>query len=199
MRPLARRLEKRGYASCTPTYRTYGAALPDILKALVPRLQSFRAQTNGPLHIVTHSMGGLVARALLKTARPDDLGRVVVLAPPNAGSEWADLLFGLRLQRLVLGRSAGQLRTRRSPTDEQMLGGIDFDLGVIAGDRPLDPIFPRLVLPRPNDGKVTVASTRIPGMADHLVLPVSHTLMIVRREVAAQVCAFLEHGRFSRD
>jgi len=69
---------------------------------------------------------------------------------------------------------------------------------VIAGDRPIDPVFPKLLVPRPNDGKVSVSATRVAGMRDHIVLPVSHTLMVYDRRVRAQTLAFLQDGRFSR-
>jgi len=169
-----------------------------IIAHLHPRIAAFEATFDGPLHMVTHSLGGLVARALFAAKRPERAGRVVMLAPPNAGSELADLLFRLWMDRLVLGRIGSQLRTGRSADDETLLGAVDFDLGVIAGDRALDPVFPRLLLPLPNDGKVAVAATRITGMREHIVLPVSHTLMPLDRRVRAQMLAFLGNGTFNR-
>lgn len=147
---------------------------------------------------MSHSLGGLLARALIHAQRPAHLGRVLMLAPPNQGSEWADLLFHLRLNRLVLGPVGGQLRKDRASADEAMLGAVDYDLGVIAGDRALDPLFPRLIVPRPNDGKVSVAATRIARVRDHIILPVSHTFMVSDRRVAGQVLAFLTDGHFHR-
>ena len=169
-----------------------------IVSYLAPGIAEFAAQRDGPLHIVTHSLGGLVARSLILEHRPAQLGRVVMLAPPNAGSEIADLLYLTRLNRLFLGPVGPQVRTARLIEDEQLLGEVDFDLGIIAGSRPLDPLFPRLMMPRPNDGKVTVAATQVAGMADHIVLPVSHTLMMYDRRVVAQAMAFLADGRFVR-
>ncbi|MDH7795070.1 pimeloyl-ACP methyl ester carboxylesterase [Beijerinckia sp. GAS462] len=169
-----------------------------IVEHLRPQINRFAGETGGPLHFVTHSLGGLVARALIASHRPQKLARVVMLAPPNRGSELADILFGLRLNRLVLGPVGPHLRTGRTRIDKELLGEVDYDLGIIAGDRPLDPVFPRLLLPRPNDGKVSVASTRLQGMRDHIILPVSHTLMVYDRRVIAQVLAFLETGAFNR-
>ena len=192
---LGSRLRAAGFVTWAPTYRSRSTSMPEIVDQLLP-VATFLQSFDGPMHIVTHSLGGLVARALLTKERPDRLGRVVMLAPPNAGSEWADLLFGLRINRVVLGPVASQLRTTRSRDDEAVLGAVDFELGVIAGNRALDPVFPRLFLPQPNDGKVSVAATRVAGMSAHIVLPVSHTFMVNDRRVAEHVLAYLASGRF---
>lgn len=197
MRGLAATLRKAGYATLAPHYPAR-RSLNTIVDGLQPRVAAFAAECGGPLHIVTHSLGGLVARALFKAHRPAQPGRVVMLGPPNAGSELADLLFRLRMDGVMLGASGAHLRTGRAAADEAMLGPVDFDLGVIAGDRPIDPVFPKLLVPRPNDGKVSVSATRVAGMRDHIVLPVSHTLMVYDRRVRAQTLAFLQDGRFSR-
>lgn len=199
LRTLAGALSREGFETMAPDYGRHGRSMAAIVDHLAPGVSAFAPRCQGPVHIVTHSLGGLVARALLASHRPDGLGRVVMLAPPNGGSEWADLLFLLQLHRPLLGPVGAHLRTARTSADEALLGVVDFDLGVIAGDRPLDPIFPRMVLPRPNDGKVSVASTRVAGMRDHIVLPVSHTLMVYDRRVAAQTSTFLRTGYFDRD
>jgi pimeloyl-ACP methyl ester carboxylesterase len=198
MRTLAAAARRAGYATYAPAYPSRRSSMAAIVAHLAPRIALFAAQRDGPLHIVTHSLGGLVARSLILTQRPEQLGRVVMLAPPNAGSEIADLLHRLRLNRLFLGRVGPQLRTARLTEDERLLGTVDFDLGIIAGSRPLDPLFPRLIFPRPNDGKVAVAATRVEGMAEHITLPVSHTLMVSDRRVVAQAMAFLRDGRFEQ-
>lgn len=196
MSTLARALQRAGYATFSPSYGSLWRTLPAIVDQLGPRIDRFAAQTDGPLHIVSHSLGGLIARALIAKRRPPRLGRVVMLAPPNRGSELADLLFRFRLSRLVLGPVGPHLLTVRTTDDQTILGRVDYELGVVAGNRPLDPLFPRLLMPQPNDGKVSVASTRLRGMADHIVLPVSHTLMVYDRRVSAQVLTFLETGAF---
>lgn len=193
---LGARLRAAGFLTWAPTYRSYRASIVETVERLVPGIVAFQRNFDGPLHIVTHSLGGLVTRALLARARPEPMGRVVMLAPPNAGSEWADLLFRMRLGGVVLGPVGPHLRTVRSSNDEAVLGAVDYDLGIIAGDRALDPVFPRLLLPYPNDGKVSVAATRIAGMSDHIVLPVSHTFMVNSRRVGDEVLAYLETGRF---
>lgn len=194
---LARAARRSDYATLVPGYR-FRRSLEEVVAGLAPGIRAFADRLDGPLHFVTHSLGGLVARALIARSPSLPPGRLVMLGPPNGGSELADLLFRLRLDRALLGRVGGHLRTIRTAADEEMLGRTSREIGIIAGDRALDPILPRLLLPRPNDGKVSVAATRLDGMADHLVLPVTHTLMVYDRRVIRQTLAFLEQGRFVR-
>lgn len=187
--PLVRHLKRHGYHTLAPGYPSRNLPLP----AIVDRLRAQVATLDGPVHFVTHSYGGIVAHRLISTARPAGLGRVVMLAPPHGGSEWADLLVRVRLHRLVTREASGELTTGRSAPPPA-----DYPLGIIAGTRALDPVFPRLFVPRPNDGKVSLASTWLAGMSDHIELPVSHTLMVWNHQVIDQVTAFLSRGSFHR-
>lgn len=156
----------------------------------------FGAELDGKLHFVTHSMGGLVARAYIRRHRPGRLGRVVMLAPPNQGSEIADLLRGNPLYRAFFGPAGGELITEQPEQLSQLLGDVDYPLGVIAGDRSLYPLS-SLLLPGPNDGRVSVARTQVPGMSDHVTLPASHPLIMRNRRAITQVLHFLRHGQFA--
>lgn len=197
MRVIAAALRKAGYPTLSPWYGLR-RSMPEIVEYLHPRITAFADAHPGPLHIVTHSLGGLVSRAFIKAHRPAQLGRVVMLAPPNAGSELADFVFSLGLDKLILGPVGPHLRTGRADEHEGELGQVDFDLGVIAGDLPLDPIIAPLLLPGANDGKVAVEATKIDGMRDHIVLPVQHTFMVQDSRVIEQVKAYLATGAFSR-
>ncbi len=198
MRPLARSLRSAGFQTLAISYPSRRKSLEDIVDYLNPAVSSFAARTGEPVHFVTHSLGGLVVRAFLAAHPPANLGRVVMLAPPNGGSEWANLLLKLNIGNLVLGPVSRHLMTSRHDDDEAMLASPHYPVGVIAGDRALDPLFPRLVVPRPNDGKVSVAATKVAGMTDHIVLPVTHTLMVYDRRVKAQVESFLLNAAFDR-
>lgn len=191
---LARAARREGYATSALSY-PYRRALPAIADWLAPRVAAFDDSFSGPLHIVTHSLGGLVARALIAAHRPQRLGRVVMLAPPNQGSELADLIFRLRLP-WILGASGTYLRMDRTEAEQTALGAIDYPVGVIAGDRSLLPV-PAAVLARPNDGKVSIAATHADGIADHVTLPVTHTLMVYNRRVIEATLTFLANGVFS--
>lgn len=197
MRVIAAALRKAGYPTLSPWYGLR-KSMAEIVDFLHPRINDFTAAHPGPLHIVTHSLGGLVARAYITAHRPPTLGRVVMLAPPNAGSELADFVFNLGLDSLIFGPVGPHLRTARTDEHENQLGQIDFDLGIIAGDKPLDPVVAPLLLPSPNDGKVAVAATKIDGMRDHVVMPVQHTFMVGDATVIDQIKAYLATGAFSR-
>jgi pimeloyl-ACP methyl ester carboxylesterase len=197
MHPIANMLRRAGYPTLSPCYG-HGRTMAGIVAHLTPRIDRFAAAHPGPLHIVTHSLGGLVARAFITAARPAGLGRVVMLSPPNAGSELADFATRLGLGGIILGRVGDHLRTGQPAAVAAELGPVDFDLGIIAGSRRLDPLLAARLLPSPNDGKVAVAATMVDGMRDHLVLPVQHSLMLHNRAVIAQVCAYLASGRFAR-
>ena len=196
MRSVAAALRPAGYAILSPWYNSRGT-MSEILAWLQPRIRAFTREHTGPLHFVTHSLGGLVTRTYITAHRPESLGRVVMLAPPNSGSNLADALQSLRPDNLSLGPNTAHLRTRRTPAEDRQLGTVEYPLGIIAGDRPFDPILPRLFLPGANDGKVCVAATKIEGMTGHITLPVQHTMMVGDKRAIAQTLAFLESGMFA--
>jgi hypothetical protein len=133
---------------------------------------------------------------LLTAQRPARLGRVVMIAPPNAGSPLAEMLYDYGLGDLVLGPVGGFLRTVRDAQAQARLGQVDFELGVIAGNHAYDLVVPAGLMRQPHDGKVPVAATRVAGMRDHIVLPVTHTFMVRDPQVVAQALAFVQSGRF---
>lgn len=185
-------LTAEGYRVFALDYPSTRHGLPTLTATLRPQVAAIAGATAGALHFVGHSMGGLLARSLIADARPDRLGRLVMLGPPNRGSEIADRLRHVGLYRRLLGPAALSLGTATVPVWPDP----DYPIGVIAGTRSVDPVG-WLMLPRPNDGRVSVARTRIPGLRGHLVLPVSHALMMNHPIVIAQTARFLATGTFA--
>jgi pimeloyl-ACP methyl ester carboxylesterase len=191
MRPLAERLAAEGYAVHNLGYASTESA-PEVLVAEL-EAQLARCCADAPrLHFVTHSLGGILVRALLARGEPANLGRVVMLAPPNHGSEWVDWLgdsFGA-----ALGPTGRELGTGPESLPNR-LPKADYPLGVIAGTSSLNP-FGSFMLPGDHDGTVSVASTWLEGMSDFVAVPSSHTLILRSEAAKQQVVEFLRAGRF---
>jgi triacylglycerol lipase len=148
-----------------------------------------------PVHFVTHSMGGILVRYYLWQHALPTLGRVVMLAPPNQGSEVVDALGDMPGFRLMNGPAGMQLGTGPDGIPAQ-LPPVDYPVGIIAGTCSINLLLSRF-LPNPDDGKVSVQRTKVEGMTDFIEVSYSHPLIMQRREVMDQVSAFLSSGHFS--
>lgn len=148
------------------------------------------------LNFVTHSMGGLITRYYIAKYKPDNIGKVVMLGPPNTGSELADWLHDTKIIapmfRAIFGPASDQLGTGYDHID----GDINYPLGIIAGNMSVNPLSPWL-LDGEHDGIVPVERTKIEGMSDHIIMPATHSFMMFNNDVMAQSLHFLKHGKFN--
>lgn len=195
LKKLDRTLQSRGYATLNLDYPSRKKPLEALAEEIHAPIATFAEQCDGAIHFVAHSMGGLLARVYIARYRPARLGRVVMLGTPNGGSEVADLLKDLSVYRAVFGPAGLQLSTEQDP----VLASLplpDYAIGIIAGCRTIAPIASTFVLPRPNDGRVSVASSKLTGMADHIVVKAPHAALPRHTVAIEQTIAFLHDGRF---
>ncbi len=188
---LARRLERSGWATARPRYPSTDLTLDQALERLIsPVGRLAKAATR--VHLVGHSLGGLLALLLARRQGLGNLGRVVQIGSPNAGSEAAALAMRVPGVPGLMGPVLDQL-------DDAVLvepGPFEFDLGCIAGDLPLVPVARLAGVRAPNDGLVTVKSALHPAATDTTVLNSAHPLLPFDPRVSRQVHAFLKAGRF---
>ncbi len=195
---LAKFIAAAGYEVHNLDYPSKTVPLAELgPRWLAAKLAALGLERAPRLHFVTHSMGGLIVRGYLAAHRPANLGRVVTIVPPHHGSVVSDKLRRLPIIWQIIGRNLGALGTGPDAYWRTLPQRADFELGVIAGSSALNPLG-WLYLERPHDGTVAERSTRLDGMADHLLLPSNHTLILFRKRTADQAIAFLRTGRFAR-
>jgi len=196
MKRLELALKKENYHVINVSYPSTRLSIQEAAGWLDGILRKNDAEKAVRIHFVTHSLGGIVLRQYLSDRSVENLGRVVMLSPPNQGSELADKLEGNCLYKFFTGPAGQQLGIGSFGLPKR-LGRANYDLGIIAGDRSLNPLFSTWIC-GPDDGKVSVRSTQLEGMQDFLVMHRSHTWIVWSREAAAASIQFLNHGRFVR-
>lgn len=200
MDDMEQSLQAAGYRTVNIDYPSRSHPIQDLAdrvgKQAIAGCRNKQADT---IHFITHSLGGIVVRYFLARNDVPELGRVVMLAPPNQGSLLADQLRDEHWYKWLMGPAGQQLGTGRDGVPG-MLGAVDYDTGVIAGNvhSPIDNWLAEKI-PGQDDGKVSVDHTRVDGMRDFLILPYTHITIMNQPEVIQQSLYFLRHGSFDHN
>ena len=196
MVPMERALEKSGYHVLNVDYPSRTASIEKLSDDAISRAVA-ECQTAGAvkIHFVTHSLGGILVRSYLSRHTIPNLGRVVMLGPPNQGSEVVDKLGSWWIFKKLNGPAGDELGTGKDSTPNK-LGPANFCLGVIAGDHSINWIN-SLLIPGRDDGKVSVERTNLAGMTDHIVLHITHPFLMRSPTVIRQTIYFLRAGQFA--
>jgi triacylglycerol lipase len=194
MDSMADFLNENGYKTVNVNYPSSKEKIQYLSRKYIRESFIDHCPEDKKIHFVTHSMGGIVTRHFLIENRPKNLGRVVMLAPPNKGSELADELMKWRFMRWVRGEALSQLGTGEGSLPLN-LSLPKYEFGVIAGNKSYNPVFSKII-PGPDDGKVAVEKTKLEGMKDFMEVEASHTFLMSSDEVQEAVKRFFESGEF---
>ncbi|HEY5808518.1 MAG TPA: alpha/beta fold hydrolase [Povalibacter sp.] len=198
MSRMAEALEARGYHVCNIDYPSRDHAIEVLTTDFVaPAVKRCMADSGEPVHFVTHSLGGIVVRQLAASDSGLRIGRVVMLSPPNQGSEVVDKLGTLSLFQLINGPAGNQLGTSADSLPRR-LGTPAFEFGIITGTRSVNPLL-SLLIPGDDDGKVSVTRARLAGMKDFLAVRSSHPFIMKNRHTIEQTLRFLHDGTFEHN
>lgn len=198
MEKMEQALIDEGYRTANIDYPSRSMKIQDLTElAMNEGVNSCKSKNATAIHIVTHSMGGILARYYLAKNELPQFGHLVQLAPPNQGSLVTDRFHRELWYKWVTGPAGQQLGTGKDGIPG-LLGAVDYSTGVIAGDEhsPLDNWLAE-VIPGEDDGKVSVEHAKIEGMRDFIVMPFNHISIMKQAEVIQQTIHFLKNGRFN--
>ncbi len=196
MNELERKLGDAGYTVINVHYPSRRHPIAELAQIAIPPAVA-DCGSGSEVNFVTHSLGGILVRQYLLDNNIDMLRHVVMLGPPNQGSEVIDKLGGIPGFNLINGEAGTELGSDAESVPNT-LGPATFDVGIIAGTRSFNPLLSALI-PGDDDGKVSIKSTRLEGMNDHIEMPATHSFMMNNNRVIAQVIYYLQHGMFERE
>jgi pimeloyl-ACP methyl ester carboxylesterase len=196
MEEIQNALSAEGYYVVSVDYPSRKHPIEDLASSVIPdKISTCNSHVDGDIHFVTHSLGGILVRQYLAENTIDNLGRVVMLSPPNQGSEVVDALKDVPGFFLINGPAGMQLGTDANSVPAN-LPPVTYEVGVITGDKTVNYIL-SMIIPGDDDGKVSIDRARVEGMADFLVVNHSHTFIMKSEDVIAQIAAFLHAGQFN--
>lgn len=198
MKTLEAALNKQHYQVVNVDYPSRKYTVKELAKIAVEEgVEGCKQHEAEKINFVTHSLGGILVRSYHAETSIENINRVVMLGPPNQGSEVVDKLKDMPGFELINGPAGLELGTDTLDIP-QSLGAVDFELGIIAGTKSIN-LFLSTLLPNKDDGKVSVDATKVEGMADFIALPTSHPFIMKNETVIKQTLYFLENGKFNKD
>ncbi|HUG09904.1 MAG TPA: alpha/beta fold hydrolase [Opitutaceae bacterium] len=196
MMPMQEALEEAGFVVLNLDYPSRTATIEELSEETIgPALEKCLEDGATKVHFVTHSLGGILVRSYFSRHSADNVGRVVMLGPPNQGSEAIDVFEEFPLFDGIMGPAALELGTDDDSVPNT-LGKPAFPVGIIAGNRSLNPVE-SVLIPGSDDSKVSVERTMLDGMTDHIVVPTTHPFMMRNARAIRETIHFLTDGRFS--
>jgi hypothetical protein len=196
MGKLEVRLSEEGFTPINLGYPSRNYSIEVLAeKAIKPALG--RCPLEQDINFVTHSLGGILVRQYLSEYEIPRLNHIVMLGPPNKGSEVVDKLGDVPGFHFINGDAGMQLGTGELSVPNK-LGRANFDVGIVAGTKSINWFLSSLI-PSTDDGKVSVERTKLEGMNDHVTMPVTHPFMMKNEDVITQVIYYLKNGYFKRE
>ncbi len=192
---MQRALEKENFKTCNidyPSTRYRIAVLSS--EHVLPKIRECIRDIDSPLNFVTHSLGGIIVRYLAKEELISNIGRVVMLSPPNKGSEVVNTLGETWLFNLINGPAGKELGTDSNSIPLQ-LGPASFEAGIITGNKSINLILSAMI-DGEDDGKVSIENAKLEDMKDFIVLPLTHTFIMKDESCIKQTIHFLTFGEF---
>ena len=191
---IQKRLAVEGYTVFNYEYESRKSEIDSLVADFQKYLEACCSRKESDLHFVTHSLGGILVRAYLFQNKPENLGRIVMLSPPNKGSDVVDYFEEYSLFKFFFGPAAAELGTSYDSFPNR-LGPADFEVGIITGNRTIDPIS-SWIIDGDDDGRVSIEQAKLEGMADFMVVQVSHAYIMANPDVVNEVIYFLQNGSF---
>ncbi|MBD3330262.1 alpha/beta hydrolase [Candidatus Peregrinibacteria bacterium] len=181
MKKLEKHLSKKGYKVINLNYPSKKHNIADLSQNfLAQAIKKNCTDKSKRIHFVTHSMGGILVRYFLAKNKLKNLGRIVMLAPPNKGSKLADILSKSKLTKRILGPALKELKTDNKSLI-QSLPPANYELGIIAGKF---------------DAKVPPKNSKLKGMKDFLTIPCTHAFIMNKPKTITATKDFIETGKF---
>lgn len=194
MKKIAKFFENKNYKTLNIEFPSTKYDILSLAKIIHPQLKDFAQQVT-KIHFIGHSLGGLIIRTYLNSYKLENLGRVVMLGTPNQGSEISDFLQDFYIYKKLYGPSGQQLITDQSKF-KNIFGSVNYELGIIAGISKFNFIANKII-GKESDGRVSVISTELEGMKEHITIKSSHVGLTSNKKTWHLTANFIETGSFN--